>query len=265
MNKKMKNLAIIGCGNMGGGIARRLAPLYNLYLFDRNKKKMEMLEKDKCGTPCSSMREAFEKSDILLLAIKPQGVKDFAREIEGQNFHHTVISLLSGTTIEQLKGLFPGQKIVRMMPNLAVTSGESALGMSTEENFSKSELQELNNLCNPLGKIYWIPETKINAFTALAGSGIAYVFAIIEAMVEAGISMGFNAEESQELAHQTIKGGISLLESTQKHPAELKWKVTSPGGTTIAGLLKFEDYRVRSGIIQTYMGAYNRAIELSNS
>lgn len=263
MGKNSKNIAIIGCGNMGAAIARRLSSTNNIFLFDRNLKKMEILEKEGCGTACSSMLEAFKKSELLILAIKPQGIKEFALTITPKTLKHTIISLLSGTTLDQLKALFPGQRIVRMMPNLAVLCGESTIGLSTNEAFSKADFNEFNSLCSPLGKIYWLPESKFNAFTALTGSGIAFVFALIESMVEAGISMGFNAVEAQEMVQQTIKGGVCLLDSSKEHPAALKWKVTSPGGTTIAGLRKFEEFGVRGGVINTFLAAYQRAIEQS--
>lgn len=264
MSKKSKTIAIIGCGNMGAGIARRLSSHNTLFLYDRNPQKMKLLQKDGCGTPCFSLEDAFKKSEILILAIKPQGIKEFAHTISPKTLKHTIISLLSGTTLDQLKAYFPGQKIVRMMPNLAVLCGESTVGLSADDSLSKTDLNELNTLCSPLGKIYWLPESKFNAFTALTGSGIAFVFALIESMVEAGISMGFNAVEAQEMVQQTVKGGLSLLDSSKEHPAALKWKVTSPGGTTIAGLRKFEEYGVRGGVINTFLGAYQRAIELSN-
>jgi pyrroline-5-carboxylate reductase len=149
------------------------------------------------------------------------------------------------------------------MPNLALNCGESAIGLTTEDSFSKLELNEINSLCEYLGKSYWIPESKFNAFTSLGGSGTAFIFALIESMVEAGISMGFSAAEAQDIVQQTIKGSLALLDNTQKHPAELKWQVTSPGGTTIAGLRKFEEFGVRAGVMNTFLAAYQHAKDLS--
>lgn len=262
MKKNNENIAIIGCGNMGGGIARRLGKAHPVFLYDRNAKKMEILAQEGYGTPCRSLQEAFEHSEILILAIKPQGIQDFGKSIAGIPLKHTIISLLVGTAITQLRHYFPEQKIIRMMPNLALLCGEGAIGLCTEEALSPPELDKIDSLCEALGKSYWISESKFDGFSALAGSGIAFVFALIEAMVESGIAMGLSAEESQEMIQQTIKGGVQLLRETKKHPAELKWQVTSPGGTTIAGLQRFEEAAISGGIMNTFLATYQRSMEL---
>ncbi len=263
MKKTSKKIAIIGCGNMGGGIAQRLSKYHQLFLYDKSLEKASLLENGGYGKACGSLKEALKQSDILILAIKPQSAKEFSRSLQQSNLKHTVISILSGTTLEQLKKYFPGQKIIRLMPNMAVIAGESTIGLCTDANLSEGEIAEINALFGTLGKITWLTEDRFDAYTALTGSGIAFVFALIEAMVEAGISMGFNAQESQALVEQTMRGGLSLLDVTGEHPAALKWKVTSPAGTTIAGLRKFEEFGVRAGILNTFLGAYERAIEQS--
>ena len=258
-----KKIAIIGCGTMGSGIAKRLSKKHSLFLYDRNAKKVESLVKIGHGTACSSLSDAFHHSDILILAIKPQGIQEFGASIAKIPLKHTIISLLVGTTTLELKTYFPGQQIVRMMPNLALLCGEGAIGLCKESSLPSSEVDNIESICAELGKGYWIPESKFNAFSALAGSGIAFIFALIEAMVESGIAMGLSAEESQEMIQQTIKGGLHLLQKSKKHPAELKWQVTSPGGTTIAGLQKFEEAAVKAGIMNTFLATYQRSIELS--
>lgn len=263
MKKTPKKIAIIGCGNMGGGIAQRLSKHHQLFLYDKSLEKAASLEKGGYGKACGTLKEALKNSDLLILAIKPQSIKEFARSLQQSSLKHTVVSILSGTTLEQLKKFFPGQKIIRLMPNMAVISGESTIGLCTDAPLSDKEISEFNALFGTLGKITWLTEDRFNAYTALTGSGIAFVFALVEAMVEAGITMGFNATESQELVEQTIRGGLSLLDYTKEHPAALKWKVTSPAGTTIAGLRKFEEHGVRAGILNTFLGAYDRAIEQS--
>jgi pyrroline-5-carboxylate reductase len=102
----------------------------------------------------------------------------------------------------------------------------------------------------------------MDAFTSLASSGPAFIFIIVEAMVDAGIGMGFNAKDAQALVQQMMKGSLTLLEKTSKHPGELKWQVASPEGTTIAGLKKMEEEGVRAGIINTFFAAYERAKQL---
>jgi pyrroline-5-carboxylate reductase len=113
-----------------------------------------------------------------------------------------------------------------------------------------------------MGKIFWVEEGKIDAVTALAGSGPAFVIEVVEAMVEGGIAMGLHAYEALELALQTMKGAISLLEHHRGHPGDVRWKISAPAGTTIEGVLTLEKEGVRSGIIQTLLATYQRSKEL---
>jgi pyrroline-5-carboxylate reductase len=108
-------------------------------------------------------------------------------------------------------------------------------------------------------------EDKINALTALTGSGPAFFFAMVEAMVDAGIAMGFTAHTAQDLIYQMLQGSLTLLEKTSKHPGELKWQIVSPQGTTIAGLKTLEELAIRGGVMNTFLSAYDRANKLSLS
>jgi pyrroline-5-carboxylate reductase len=150
-----------------------------------------------------------------------------------------------------------------MMPNLAIIYGEGVIGLSSDDSFPKSDKDKLSNAIESLGKLVWIPESKMDALTALAGSGPAFFLTMFEAMVESGIAMGFTAKETQSLIHQMVIGSLTLLEKTGKHPAELKWQITSPAGTTIAGLKKLEEQALRSAIINTFLATYERAQQFS--
>ena len=150
-----------------------------------------------------------------------------------------------------------------MMPNLAITCGQGAIALVADESVLEDRKILISDFCEPLGKVYWISETKINAFTSLAGSGPAFVLAMIESMVEAGIAMGFNAQDAQGLTLQMMSGTIALLSSQGDHPGSLRWKISSPGGTTIAGLKRFEEGSIRGNIMNVFLAAYERAKELS--
>lgn len=256
-------IAIIGCGNMGEGIAQRLSSEHQVFLFDRHPEKMEKLQKEGFGTACQKMEEALTPSEVVILAVKPQSFVEVAKGFQNPLSHQILISLLAGTTIATIRKHIPYRKIIRMMPNLALICGQGAIGLASDEPLSQNDHKLIHQICTSLGKVYELSESKIDAFTALAGSGPAFVFALIEAMVEAGIGMGFDAKNAESIVRQMIKGSVDLLEASGKHPAALKWQIASPAGTTMAGLKEMEEYSVRAGIINTFFAAYERAKELS--
>lgn len=257
-------IAIIGCGNMGRGLAQRLSTAHQLFLYDRNIEKSAILAQEGYGKGCKNLQEVIDSSELVILAIKPQNLKESAPLIsQNLNENQMIISLLAGTPLSTLKNYFPHSQIIRMMPNLALIHGEGIIGLSHHGKISKEVLDNLTNTFELLGKVYWLQEDKIDAITSLAGSGPAFIFTMIEAMIDAGIAMGFNVKEAQGIVFQMIKGSLTLLEKSNKHPGELKWQIASPEGTTIAGLKKLEEQSLRSGIIHTFLAAYERSKQLS--
>ncbi|MBA3239071.1 MAG: pyrroline-5-carboxylate reductase [Parachlamydiaceae bacterium] len=266
LTSNFDKIAIIGCGNMGAAIAERLSADKQLLFYDRHPEKIKLLVDKGFGKSTNSLKEAVTQSNLVILAIKPQNLEQSAAAIqESLTPSHTLVSLLTSITLKQLNTYFPNCQIVRMMPNIPLLCGEGMIGLCSDENDNSTYKEHLTSLFAPLGKILWLPENKMDAFTALAGSGPAFVFAITEAMIEAGIALGFPAKDAQSITYQMIRGSINLLEKTGKHPAELKWQVTSPGGTTIAGLKTFEEHAVRSGIINTFVSTHLKGLALKTT
>jgi len=257
-------ITIIGCGNMGKGLAQRLSQTNQLFLYDHNNEKSELLAQEGYGKACASIIEALSPSEMLILAVKPQNLKQLAESIKDTlRDSQIVVSLLAGTTIETLRQFFPSVQIVRMMPNLPLIYGEGVIGLTLSKKMKNEDKEHLTKIFESLGKIYWLSEEKIDALTALAGSGPAFFFVMIEAMIDAGIAMGFSALEAQSLIYQMLRGSLTLLEHTSRHPGELKWQIASPQGTTIAGLKRLEELALRGGIMNTFLAAYDRANKLS--
>lgn len=253
-------ITIIGCGNMGKGLAKRLSQTNQLFLYDHNNEKSELLAQEGYGRAFRSIFDALSPSEMIILAIKPQNLKELAMSIkEGLRESQMVISVLAGTTIETLKQFFPSVQIVRMMPNLPLIYGEGVIGLSLSKEIKNEDKDHLIKIFESLGKIHWLSEDKINALTALTGSGPAFFFVMVEAMIDAGIAMGFSASDAQSLIYQMLRGSLTLLEQTSKHPGELKWQIASPQGTTIAGLKRLEELALRGGIMNTFLAAYDRA------
>lgn len=257
-------IGIIGCGNMGSAIARRLSNEHQLYLYDHQREKSRHLEEQRCGNACKSLAHAISSSEILILAVKPQNLTSVAAEIKNSlQENKVIVSLLAGTTLATLKHYFPNVHVTRMMPNLALTQGEGVIGLCSDEGLKNEVKESLFKIFKQLGKVYWISEEKMDALTALTGSGPAFFFAIVEAMIEAGIALGFTSDEAQDLVYQMLHGSLSLLEQSGEHPAALRWQIASPQGTTIAGLRKFEEFATRAGVMNAFIAAYEWSCKLS--
>jgi pyrroline-5-carboxylate reductase len=262
--KDRLKVSIIGCGNMGSGLARRLASnQYILFLYDHNIQKTTQLAYEIGATACSDLSEAISQSDFVLLAIKPQNLSEVVESIRNAlSSEHLILSILAGTSLSVLQRHFNSTTIVRMMPNLAICYGQGVIGLVENGNLSAKRKSEIEDLCSCLGKFFWLKEDKMDALTALTGSGLAYALVMIETMVEAAIAMGFKAEQGQELVSEMIIGAVTLLKETKKHPADLIWQIASPQGTTIAGLVTSEQEGLRTAIIQTFLSCYERAQEM---
>lgn len=259
------HIGLIGCGNMGSALAELLSPFHQMLLHDRDWHWTQQLAHQIKGEAFQALPEMIEKAQVLFLAIKPQNLKEIVPKIHSHlRKDHILISMLAGTPLSILKEEFPDPIIVRMMPNLAIRYGAGVVGIVESQDLSLSLKDELQKLLTPLGSIYWIKESQIDALTSLTGSGPAFIFALIEAMTEAGMAMGIQAAEAQELILQMLHGSLIMLEKSGKHPAELTRQIASPNGTTIAGLRVLEKGQVRSGLIETFLAAYKRAQELSN-
>lgn len=257
-------ITIIGCGNMGKGLAKMLAEKNQLHFYDHHIDKSEELEQKGYGKSYRNIQDALHCSELVILAIKPQNLKEAASLIGKELITDQIfVSLLAGTPIRILKGFFPDLRIVRMMPNLALIFGEGVIGLSSEDKLLQKDKDVLTQLFEVLGKVYWLSESKMDALTSLTGSGPAFFFAMIEAMIEAGIAMGFTAEEAQAMVYQMLHGSLTLLEKSGKSPEELKRQIASPGGTTIAGLKRLEEQALKDTIINAFLSAQERALQLS--
>lgn len=256
-------IAIIGYGNMGSGIAKQLACSHQISLYDRHPEKIQLGPSFSHMKLSQNLQEAISEAEIILLCIKPKDLNDLALELKAHiKTHQILVSVLAGISLKTLKEIWGAQyTIVRTMPNLAVQYGQGLIGCAESPEIHSALKQQLSLLFSPLGQILWLSEDKIDAFTSLAGSGPAFICTFIESMIDAGIAMGFSSTDATSIVIQTLKGTLSLLEESKKHPAELRWQISSPAGTTIAGQSALEKANVRSGIIDTFMAAYRRAKE----
>ena len=257
-------IAVIGAGNMGEAIIKGLN-LKGIIASDKRKNKIVALKRRYKIKIAKNNTEAIKKTNVVILAIKPQDmdvvIKDIAEEITGEQL---IISIVAGITTKKIEKSI-GKKIavIRVMPNTPLLVGE---GMSVlcRGNYAKTRhVQLVEKIFCRMGKVLVVKNEKlIDAVTAISGSGPAYVYLFIESLIKAANSMGLS-KISKELVMQTFRGAIKLLEESKRTPEELRKKVTSPGGTTEAALKIFSKKKFKEIINSAVKAASERSNRLS--
>lgn len=253
-------IGVIGCGTMGSAFAQILSKKHTLFLSSRNNEKIKILSEE-IGATISDSITVCEKADLIILCVKPKDIDELAKQISKSCAGKIVISLLAGVRLATLESLFPKAQLIRLMPNLPIICGEGVLGIvdPVDHMLRKTMI----DLFDGMGLVYFLPETKMDAFTALCGSSPAFILLMMEAMMEGAVAFGFALTDARQLILQSFKGAVALLEDTQTYPSELKMKIASPGGTTIAGLQEMELRGIRAGLIQTLFACYHKSCELA--
>ncbi|NEO80124.1 pyrroline-5-carboxylate reductase [Moorena sp. SIO4G3] len=270
-------LGIIGGGVMGEALLSRLLA-QQLYQPDEVLVS-ELLEQRRDGLAqqygirvTANNQAAAAASEVLLLAIKPQVFEAVAAELvmgRGDNGHSLgtlpmVISILAGVPLERLENAFPSQSVIRAMPNTPATVGAGITALAAGKWVSPDQMERAKTIFRAVGEVVEIPEHLMDAVTGLSGSGPAYVAILIEALADGGVAAGLPRAIALQLAQSTVLGTAQLLQETQIHPAQLKDRVTSPGGTTIAAIAKLEKAGFRSALIEAVLGSYQRSRELGS-
>ncbi|NEQ96737.1 MAG: pyrroline-5-carboxylate reductase [Cyanothece sp. SIO2G6] len=213
----------------------------------------------------SDNRLVFQDASIVLLAIKPQIFARVVAGLEGDRPtpppDQMLVSILAGTSLVQLESAFPGQPVVRVMPNTPAIVGTGMTAIAPGQQATAEHMATARQLFEAVGEVVEVPESMMDAVTGVSGSGPGFLAVITEAMIDGGVLAGLPRAIATQLVLQTLRGTAELLQSGV-HPAELKDRVTSPGGTTIAGVSELEDAGVRSAMIQAVWAAYARSQEL---
>jgi pyrroline-5-carboxylate reductase len=208
--------------------------------------------------------DVVSQSDVLLIAVKPQTINALLAEVRpAVTANHLVVSIAAGVTLKQLdSGLGEHRRLIRVMPNTPCLVGASASGFAPGEKATAQDVELVDRLLNAVGRAFKLPEHLLDAVTGLSGSGPAYVYLMIEALSDGGVRVGLPRDVATALAAQTVLGAAKMVLETQLHPAVLRDMVTSPGGTTIAGLHVLESAGVRGALIDAVEAATRRATEL---
>jgi pyrroline-5-carboxylate reductase len=203
-------------------------------------------------------------SDVLMLAIKPQIFTQVTQELQAKQLleRPLVLSILAGVTLDALGAGFPGYPVVRVMPNTPAIVGQGMTAIAPSDLVSPAQVELAKQIFAAVGEVVEVSESLMDAVTGLSGSGPAFVALMVEALADGGVASGLPRHIAQQLALQTVRGTAELLQDSGLHPAQLKDRVTSPGGTTIAGVATLEAHGFRSGVIEAVRAATNRSAEL---
>jgi pyrroline-5-carboxylate reductase len=260
--------AIIGAGVMGetllSGLVRAGRRVDQLMVGEKRAERARELE-ERYGVAVVSNREAAAKADTVALVVKPQDMGDVLDEIAPDlRAGQLVVSLAAGITTSFIESRVPdGVAVVRVMPNTPALVDEGMAAISPGSHCDESHLTEAESLMASTGKVLRIPEKQMDAVTAISGSGPAYIFFVVESMIEAGVHLGLPRATATDLVVQTLVGSAAMLRETGSHPVVLREQVTSPGGTTASALRELEVHRVRAAFLAAMEAARNRSRELA--
>ena len=268
----MAIIGFIGGGNMAqalikGVLAGKLYHPADVLVSDVRKERLEYLSAEYNIKAAKDNKALTAKADIIVLSVKPQNMNDVLDEIKGSLKKETlVISIAAGITTAKIAAALGDTPIIRVMANTPALVGEAASALFSD-NASESSIAEAMKLFTAVGKAVVVDsEDLIDAVTALSGSGPAYFFLLMEEMIKAGCQLGLSEQTAKELVLQTAKGAALLAiqaDSTNQTPAQLREKVTSPGGTTQAALKVFSDAQFSQLVNSALTAARNRSKELS--
>lgn len=265
------NILIIGGGNMGATYAQsflrsHITKRENMMILEKSPEKATQLAQSDIGTIYGTPETCLPKADIVILAVKPQDTATLFASIRPYvNDQQVFLSIMAGVKMRNIAEALGVPKIIRAMPNLPAQIGMGMTAFTSSDEVTRIELVMVQNLLNTTGKtIYVETEHAIDAATAISGSGPAYVYFFMNAMIQAAQDMGFSLSEAELLVGQTFKGAVDLLGKSELSCEEWIRRVASRGGTTEAALTAFQRGEVHQNITKGAHAALNRAVELGN-
>jgi pyrroline-5-carboxylate reductase len=262
-------MVFLGAGNIAealvsGILKAKLAPPANISATDISQNRLEHFQKRFQIRVGSDNAEETKRSDVILLCVKPQTMDSVLTEIKGNlSGEQLLISVAAGYPLNRIQQhIGKSISLVRAMPNTPAVIQEGVTALAGHSGLPSHHLQLARAIFESVGKVVTVEESLMDAVTGLSGSGPAYIYLIIEALTDGGVRVGLPRGVASILASQTVVGAARMVLETAEHPAVLKDRVTSPGGTTIAGLQQLETGRLRSTLINAVESATNRSREL---
>ena len=268
---KNLQLGVIGIGKMGGIIVRSIAgtvfPARHIWVTDLDTTLVEQLCDEKGTNSTADIDTLVEKTDVILCAVPPAAIPYILPQVaRNLSISQSLISIAAGVTTTTLESYFDTPPaVIRVMPNIAASVGAAISVLTTGSAANETHLTIAQQIFNACGTSLVMDERHLDAVTGVSGSGPAYVALFIEALADAGVHVGLPRTDAQKLATHTVLGAATMLIETQEHPATLKNRVTTPGGTTAAGLHALEKGGLRATLTEAILAATERAKELGNT
>jgi pyrroline-5-carboxylate reductase len=260
----VRNIVFIGGGNMAqaliGGLVKAGRPGASIVVIEPSEGTRRRLVGQFGVTARSAAGPAMEMAQIIVWAVKPQAFQAAAAPCAGQVAAALQVSVMAGVRSDALVSATGSERVIRVMPNTPALIGQGIAGMYARPAVTEEDRADTLALLAPTGELIWVgEEVQLDAVTALSGSGPAYVFLLLEALLEAGRQMGLAPAVARRLAEQTVAGAAALAAASPDSPAELRRIVTSPGGTTEAAMAVLETRGVRDAFIAAVLAARAKA------
>src|SRR5688572_1664409 len=263
-----KKIAVIGPGVMAeaviaGLLRKKLADPGNIIASGPRAQRGEELTKKYGIRSVTDNSSAVHEADVVLLSVKPQRLSEVMKGLKGIRSDALIVSIIAGATIKKISSGLKHKAIVRSMPNTPGQIGEGITVWAASREVTEEQQEMTRSILGALGEEVFVEdESYLDMATALSGSGPAYVFLFTEALIDAGVHMGFPRRIAEQLVLQTIKGSASFYQGASRHPATLRNQVTSPGGTSAEALYYLEKAGFRTAISRAVWAAYQRSLEL---
>ncbi len=269
-------ILFIGAGNMGSaiikGLNQKTDSANEIHFYEPEENVRNAAAAKLKAIPIAEINEKIADFDTIVFAVKPQVFRNFPNDKSMANLadfiteKQLVLSIMAGISIESIKGfLKKAKKIVRVMPNTPALVGEAMSVLSPSEDVSAQDIEFAKEIFQSIGQVEVLQESSLDAVTGLSGSSPAFVMMFIEALTQGGILCGLTKKTAEKLAVQTVFGSAKMALETGTSVEELRHAVTSPGGTTIAGVAALEENNFRSGVIKAVHAACVRSQELGKS
>ena len=261
-------VALLGAGVMGSTLLAALVRSghdpADLVVADKSPERAEQVAAQH-GARAAAADEAASAADVVVLAVKPQDMAGLIEQVrDAVRPGALVVSIAAGITTDFLERRLPeGTSVVRVMPNTPALVDQGMSGMSPGSHCTPEQLEQARALLGSVGRVIVLDESHQDAVTAISGSGPAYIFYVVEAMIEAGVLLGLPRDTATELVVQTLYGAATMIRETGTHPTVLREQVSSPGGTSVSALRALEDHKVRAAFLTAMEAAATRSRQLT--